>query len=187
MSLRSHTVYTVSVGGGSGAAVALKGGAQPFTTQESDDDDPFCPIRTQTGYLRIVDDGYALDGTTAFDWKDMIPATGTSRPVTLSHVEGGATIVDWQGFLQAQTFSGALYGNPQEREFPVQCVLSSLSKYDIPTNETALRNFAYLLRLFITSSGITVNNIIVQGGADAQQWMLAMVDWRNFMNTGKQT
>lgn len=187
MSLRARTVYTVNVGGGAGAAVPLKGGAQPFTTQESDDDDPFCPIRTQTGYLRIVDDGYALDGTTAFDWKDMIPQTGTSRPVTLTHVEGGTTIVDWQGFLQAQTFSGALYGNPQEREFPVQCVLSSLSKYDIPTNETALRNFAYLLRLFITSSGITVNNIIVQGGADAQQWMLAMVDWRNFMNTGKQT
>lgn len=187
MSLRARTVYTVNVGGGAGAAVALKGGAQPFTTQESDDDDPFCPIRTQTGYLRIVDDGYALDGTTTFDWKDMIPQTGTSRPVTLSHSEGGQTIVDWQGFLQAQTFSGALYGNPQEREFPVQCVLSSLSKYDIPTNETALRNFAYLLRLFITSSGITVNNIIVQGGADAQQWMLAMVDWRNFMNTGKQT
>ena len=187
MSLRSRTVYTVNVGGGAGAAVPLKGGAQPFTTQESDDDDPFCPIRTQTGYLRIVDDGYALDGTTAFDWKDMIPQTGTSRPVTLTHVEGSTTIVDWQGFLQAQTFSGALYGNPQEREFPVQCVLSSLSKYDIPTNETALRNFAYLLRLFITSSGITVNNIIVQGGADAQQWMLAMVDWRNFMNTGKQT
>lgn len=187
MSLRARTVYTVNVGGGAGAAVPLKGGAQPFTTQESDDDDPFCPIRTQTGYLRIVDDGYALDGTTAFDWKDMIPQTGTSRPVTLTHVEGGTTIVDWQGFLQAQTFSGALYGNPQEREFPIQCVLSSLSKYDIPTNETALRNFAYLLRLFITSSGITVNQIIVQGGADAQQWMLAMVDWRNFMNTGKQT
>ena len=57
MSLRAHTVYTVNVGGGAGAAVPLKGGAQPFTTQESDDDDPFCPIRTQTGYLRIVDDG----------------------------------------------------------------------------------------------------------------------------------
>lgn len=189
MSLRARTVYTVNVGGGAGAAVPLKGGAQPFTTQESDDDDPFCPIRTQTGYLRIVDDGRDANGNAleANWWKDLIPATGTSRPVTLTHQEGGQTIVDWQGFMQAQTFSGALYGNPQEREFPVQCVLSSLSKYDIPTNETALRNFAYLLRLFITSSGITVNNIIVQGGADAQQWMLAMVDWRNFMNTGKQT
>ena len=189
MSLRTATVYTVSVGGGTGAAIPLKGGAQPFTTEEANDEDMFTPIRTQSGYLRIVDDGRDANGNAleADWWKDLIPATGTSRPVTLTHSEGGQTIVDWQGFMQAQTFSGALYGNPQEREFPVQCVLSSLSKYDIPTNETALRNFAYLLRLFITSSGITVNQIIVQGGADAQQWMLAMVDWRNFMNTGKQT
>lgn len=185
MSLRAHTVYTVNIGGGTGAAVPLKGAAEPFTTQESTDDDPFCPIRTQTGYFRIVDDGLDANGN-AFDWKDLIPATDTSRPVTLSHVEGSTTIVDWQGFMQAQTFAGALYGNPQEREFPVHCVLSSLSKYDIPTNETALRNFAYLLRLFITQSGITINQIIVQGGSDAQQWMLAMVDWRNFMNVGKQ-
>lgn len=185
MSLRAHTVYTVNIGGGTGAAVPLKGAAEPFTTQESTDDDPFCPIRTQTGYFRIVDDGLDANGN-AFDWKDLIPATDTSRPVTLSHQSGGSTIVDWQGFMQAQTFAGALYGNPQEREFPVHCVLSSLSKYDIPTNETALRNFAYLLRLFIVSSGITINQIIVQGGSDAQQWMLAMVDWRNFMNVGKQ-
>ena len=185
MSLRAHTVYTVNIGGGAGAAVPLKGGAEPFTTQESTDDDPFCPIRTQTGYFRIVDDGLDANGN-AFDWKDLIPATDTSRPVTLSHQSGGSTVIDWQGFMQAQTFAGALYGNPQEREFPVHCVLSSLSKYDIPTNETALRNFAYLLRLFITSSGITINQIIVQGGSDAQQWMLAMVDWRNFMNVGKQ-
>lgn len=185
MSLRAHTVYTVSIGGGTGAAVPLKGAAEPFTTQESTDDDPFCPIRTQTGYFRIVDDGLDANGN-AFDWKDLIPSTDTSRPVTLSHQSGGSTVIDWQGFMQAQTFAGALYGNPQEREFPVHCVLSSLSKYDIPTNETALRNFAYLLRLFITSSGITINQIIVQGGSDAQQWMLAMVDWRNFMNVGKQ-
>ena len=185
MSLRAHTVYTVNIGGGTGAAVPLKGGAEPFTTQESTDDDPFCPIRTQTGYFRIVDDGLDANGN-AFDWKDLIPATDTSRPVTLTHQSGGSTVIDWQGFMQAQTFAGALYGNPQEREFPVHCVLSSLSKYDIPTNETALRNFAYLLRLFITSSGITINQIIVQGGSDAQQWMLAMVDWRNFMNVGKQ-
>lgn len=186
MSLRSHTVYTVTIGGGSGAAVPLLGGAQPFTTQEDNNEDQFTPIRTQSGYLRIVDNGFAADGVTPFDWHDLIPATDTSRPVTLTHVEGNTTIVDWQGFMQAQTFSGELYGNPQQREFPIQCILTSLSKFDIPTNETALRNFAYLLRLFINTSGITINQIVVQGGADAQQWLLALIDWRNFMNVGKQ-
>ena len=186
MSLRSHTVYTVTIGGGSGAAVPLLGGAQPFSTQEDNNEDQFTPIRTQSGYIRIVDNGFAADGVTPFDWHDLIPATDTSRPVTLTHVENNTTIVDWQGFMQAQTFSGELYGNPQQREFPIQCILTSLSKFDIPTNETALRNFAYLLNLFINTSGITINQIVVQGGSDAQQWLLALIDWRNFMNVGKQ-
>ena len=122
-SLRAGTVYTVNVGGGTGTAIALKGGSQPFTTQEDTDEDIFTPIRTQSGYLRIVDDGKDANGNAleANWWKDLIPATDTSRPVTLSHSEGGQTIVDWQGFMQAQTFSGSLYGDPQEREFPVQC------------------------------------------------------------------
>ena len=46
----------------SGQPIALKGGAEPFVTNENNDDDPFKPIRTQTGALKIVDDGYALDG-----------------------------------------------------------------------------------------------------------------------------
>ena len=62
MSLRTAVVYTVSVGGGTGAAIHLKGGAQPFTTQEANDEDMFTPIRTQSGYLRIVDDGRDANG-----------------------------------------------------------------------------------------------------------------------------
>ena len=69
------------------------------------------PIRTQSGYLRIVDDGYAADGVTPFNWKDLIPATDISRPVTLT---ANGTVI-WQGFMQAQDFGSVLYGNPQER------------------------------------------------------------------------
>ena len=64
-SLRAGTVYTVNIGSGIGD-VALKGAAQPFVTQEDDDEDMFTPIRTQSGYLRIVDDGKAADGVTSF-------------------------------------------------------------------------------------------------------------------------
>ncbi|MEE1213499.1 MAG: hypothetical protein U0L04_00825, partial [Bacteroidaceae bacterium] len=87
-SLRAGTVYTVHIGGGTGAEVPLKGGAQPFTTQEDDDEDMFTPIRTQSGYLRIVDDGFAENGVTPFDWKDLIPQKGNDRPVSLTHPEG---------------------------------------------------------------------------------------------------
>ena len=59
-SLRSGTLYTVNIYDADytdSTPVVLKGGAQPFTTQEDDNDDLFTPVRTQTGYLRIVDDG----------------------------------------------------------------------------------------------------------------------------------
>ena len=61
-SLRAGTVYTLNIGGGSGAAVPLKGGAQPFVTQEDDSDDQFAPIRTQSGYIRIIDDARDANG-----------------------------------------------------------------------------------------------------------------------------
>lgn len=179
ISLRAGTVYTVNIGGGTGTAVPLKGGAQPFVTQEDASEDMFTPIRTQSGYLRIVDDGLDANGN-AFDWRDLIPATDTSRPVTLT--AGGEVI--WQGFMQAQTFSGVLYGNPQEREFPVQCVLSVLTAYQVKTTETVYRNFAYILDYVFTKITTThsISQITIQGGADARGWLRKKVDWRNFMS-----
>lgn len=178
-SLRAGTVYTLNIGGGTGDAIPLKGGAQPFTTQESDDEDMFVPIRTQSGYFRIVDDGKDANGN-AWDWKDLIPATDTSRPVTLTK---GGTVV-WRGFMQAQDFGSVLYGNPQEREFPVQCVLSVLGGTDINYTQTAIQNFAYLLKQIVDAipSAYRPTEFYIQGGAEAQQWLLKKIDWQNFVS-----
>ena len=191
-SLRAGTVYTLNIGGGTGNAVPLKGGAQPFVTQEDDSDDQFAPIRTQSGYIRIIDDGYAADGVTAFDWKDLIPQTNTSRPVTLT---AGSTIV-WQGFMQSQNFSGTLYGNPQEREFPVHCVLSALNGVDIPTvvpqNLQMILNFGSLLGFIFgnvaTLSGNALANgeFVFQCASRAQTILGAKIDWSNFLTTDEE-
>ena len=191
-SLRAGTVYTLNIGGGTGDAVPLKGGAQPFVTQEDDSDDQFTPIRTQSGYIRIIDDGYAADGVTAFDWKDLIPQTNTSRPVTLT---AGSTIV-WQGFMQSQNFSGILYGNPQEREFPVHCVLSALNGVDIPTvvpqNLQMILNFGSLLGYIFgnvaTMSGNALANgeFVFQCASRAQTILGAKIDWSNFLTTDEE-
>ena len=188
-SLRAGTVYQLYIGGGSGTAVALKGGAQPFTTQEDDSDDQFTPIRTQSGYIRVIDDGYAADGVTAFNWKDLIPQTNTSRPVTLT---AGGTVV-WQGFMQSQNFSGELYGNPQEREFPVHCVLSALNGVDVPVTLPSgmqmILNFATMLgyifgRVPVLSGNILSNgNITFQAYSRAQTILGAKFDWSNFLTT----
>ena len=144
-SLRTGTDYTVNIykDGAlpSGYPLTLKGGAQPFVTEEDSDEDIFTPIRTQTGYLRFVDDGKAEDSSNqpqevTFNWKDIIPSTDTARPVTLTHHSDGQTVVDWQGFMQAQDFGSTLYGNPQEREFPIQCVLSVTQGTDINYQQT---------------------------------------------------
>ena len=171
--------YVLSIGGGTGTAIPLQPGEQPFTTQESDDEDMFVPIRTQTGYFRIVDDGKDINGN-AFDWKDLIPATDTSRPVTLTR---GGTVV-WRGFMQAQDFGSVLYGNPQEREFPVQCVLSVLGGSDINYTQTAIQNFAYLLKQIVDAipSAQRPQEFYIQGGVNAQEWLLKRIDWQNFVS-----
>lgn len=196
--LRTNDTYTVNIydSGYSGTPVPLKGGAQPFSTQEDDDDDMFRPVRTQSGYLCIVDDGKDADGH-AFNWKSMLPTTDTDRPVTLTNAAG---TVLWQGFMQAQNFGGVLYGNPQEREFPVQCALTVLEGTDINYQHTEIENFAYLLQrivncIDVVSGGteasdgtisvdgdIHISNIYVQGGSDARQWLLKLVDWQNFID-----
>ena len=184
MSLRAGTVYTVTIGGGTGTAVALKGADKTFTTQEDNSEDEFIPIRTQSGYVRIVDDGLAADGVTAFDWKDLIPETDTSRPVTLTHQSGGSTVVDWIGFLQAQNFSGTLYGNPQVREFPVQDVLLVTEGTEINYQQKAIQNFSYLLKQIVDSipSSQRPSQFYFQGGTHAQAWLLKRIDWQNFVD-----
>ena len=167
-----------------GEPILLKGGEQPFVTEESSDDDPFTPIRTQTGHLRIVDDGYAADGTTPFDWKAFVPQTDHSRPVVLTD-DGGNVL--WQGFMQAQDFSGELYGNPQEREFPVHCAVSVMSSQQPSTSSIQRRNFAYVIDLIAaTAEALSVQSVgfdtfYVQGSTDAQTWLLKQFEWMNVL------
>lgn len=185
-SLRANTLYTVNIYDltYTGQPILLKGGAEPFTTEEDDDDDPFVPIRIQTGHLRIVDDGYAADGTTRFDWKDFVPQTDHSRPVTLT--DAGGTVL-WQGFMQAQDFSGELYGNPQERDFPIHCAVSVLKSQQPSTENIQLRNFAYVIDLAAaTAEALSVQTVgfdtfYVQGSSDARLWLLKQFDWMNVL------
>ena len=137
-SLRAGTVYTVNIWKDGelppGYPLTLKGAAEPMTTDEDADEDMFCPVRKQSGYFRIVDDGKATNASyqeVDFDWKEMLPVNDTDRPVTLT---AGIGNVVWQGFMQAQNFGSELYGNPQSHEFPLQCCLSLLSAIKVSTS-----------------------------------------------------
>lgn len=181
-SLRAGTDYTVSIYDSdyTGNPIPLKGGAEPFLTQEDDDEDMFTPVRTQSGYIRIVDDGKDANGN-AFNWKDLVPSTDVDRPVTLTAATG---TVLWQGFIQAQNFTGVLYGNPQEREFPVQCPLTVLSANDISANEREMKNFGYVIaQAFSSIPTLEFDQFVFQGGEDAREWLLKLVDWQNYVDS----
>lgn len=184
-SLRAQTVYTASVydSSYSGSAIPLLPAEEPFTTEEDNDDDPFKPLRTQTGYLRIVDNGKDANGN-AFDWTDLQPKTDYDRPVVLTNA--GGTVV-WQGFLQAQNFSGELYEPTQEREFPIQCALSMLASQYPSTTYIGIVNFAYLLNTVssalstVSGSVVAFDSFVIQGGVDARNWLLKKFHWANLM------
>ena len=185
-SLRTETVYTVSViksestEAEEDVVVPLLGGSQPFVTDEDDDEDFFMPVRTQSGYLTIVDTGVDRNGD-PFDWREFLPSTDVDRPILVTNSSGD---IVWAGFMQAQNFSGVLFEKPQERKFPVQCYLSSLSRIDIRPiafGSYNLLNFARLLvHIMSLIPNETFRNIYVQGGNDAITWLTRQFDWMVF-------
>ncbi len=190
VSFRQGTSYVVNIYKNgtppSGYPLTLKGAAEPFHTQEDDDEDMFTPIRTQTGYIRIVNNGKAVNANNSevsFDWRDILPANDMDTPVRLM---AGNTIT-WQGFMQSETFGNTLYGDPQEMEFPVQCCLSMLQAKQISTESQivgSLHNFAFLLKYALSEMPMQdFSQLVIQGGSDAQQWLLKKFDWQNFINS----
>ena len=174
VSLRKPDItYTAKIYGGGSDVIDLTGADVPFVTQEDSDDDMFLPVRTQSGYLRFVDDGIV-------NWRGIIPSTDTDRPVVLTNNSGQ---VLWQGFMQAQNFGSQLYGTPQTIEFPLQCPLSVTSATQIYNLHTNMENFAYLLQEIIYSIPFTCrpSEIYIQGGTSAQTALLTKIDWQNFV------
>lgn len=184
-SLRAGETYTASVYDNTytGSPVRLYPAASPFTTEEDNDDDPFTAIRSQSGSLRIVDNGTNMAGS-AFNWRDLQPRSDYDRPVILKNANGDTV---WQGFLQTKNFSGTLYEQVQERDFPLQCPLSVLASQYPSTSQIGIVNFAYLLKSCLdtikTISGniIAYDTIHVQGGEDAQRWLMKKFHWANLM------
>ena len=108
----------------SGSIQQLTGAGNPFTTQETDDADIFVPIRSQSGYLRVVD-------TTGGLLEAMMPANNVDRLVRLySGTHNGSAFTPqalrWQGFLQAQAYTQPWDGGTVMLEFPVSSLLGAL-------------------------------------------------------------
>lgn len=155
----SGTQYAVNIyeQNYSGSIVQLTGAAEPFVTQEDDNDDIYVPIRKQTGYLRIVD----TDGTLL---ESIIPKNNTEKLVRLysgSYNNGTFTPnsapagtstqphAKWQGFLCAQAYTQPWDNSARVLEFPVKSCLAALE--DVTASNSILYGVVYTAKVFVAA------------------------------------
>lgn len=174
------------------SVVPLTGAAEPFVTQEDDDDNIFTPIRVQTGYLRVID----TDGTLL---EDMIPSNNTEklvRLVTGTYSNGtftqdsGNDSVKWQGFLQAHAYTQPWDNQANVLELPVKSLLGALEDIQIPDSRASqeTRIAGVVARAFtdlLQDNGATAPYgyvYSVDDGDMLSNWLTARVQWAVFFS-----
>lgn len=166
--------------------VELIGAADPFVTEEDDDEDFFLPRRTQTGYLNIVDDGTLIEGTTAFDWRNLLPEEFLNRPVVLRNANTHEVL--WMGFIQHQQPDYVLYETPTVRSYAIYDVLGAADDIYFSTNITGLSenyiNFAKILKIIIDNfpEEVRPSEFWFQGSSNASEKLLCKVNPQLFHN-----
>ena len=170
--------------GYTGTSAYLTGAADPFVTQENNDNNIFKPIRRQTGYLRIIDKDATL-------LEEMMPSNNLQRMVKLyagqwnnnTFVPSGSPM--WQGYMAAQAYTQKWENEYDVVEFPVNSMLESLNYVQVPT--TIATPMCPLARLLVYAfggdygldAGISEVNIItnINGG---MAWLPIIIDINAF-------
>ena len=93
----------------------LIGAASPIYTSENDDEDIYMPVRTQSGYIRIIVEDPSI-------LLAIQPNTSTDRPVILR--KGG--VIMWMGFLSQERYSQQWAPSPYEIELPIISVMEAM-------------------------------------------------------------
>ena len=155
-------------------SVALPLSDEPISTDEDSDSDMFMPVRTQSGYIRIL----STDKTT---WRQFIPSSATAMPVTLKK----GTAIVWQGYVQTGTYGTTWPAIYEDFELPITCGLSVLESFDVDVNGpgdtvTIGQLLAYL---FGKLSGLTYKAYFHCGNPGyVSAWLQYRVIWRNFLD-----
>ena len=131
----------------SGGITQLEPAVNPITTEEDSDDDYLKPVRTQTGYLRVVDNG-DLDG--------LMPEDNSRHYIEL-RIDNA---LSWCGYMQADTFSEDWDITPLITEFPLISPLGMLGGvYLDQAKEMSLVKLAELLLECIEATGVDYTRI----------------------------
>ena len=149
--------YTVNilVDGFSGTAKRLRAAEKPFTIDENNSDDYFETIRTQSGYIRIINEETDLDGN-AFDYSELIATNAMSHQVQLL---SGQTIL-WVGYIKPVVLTSTLFGYKNVVEIPIQCPLSVLGAINLKFNsDLTFPTMGQIFHAFFSRLGIAWNNL----------------------------
>lgn len=155
-------------------STALPLSDEPISTDEDSDSDMFMPVRTQSGYIRIL----STDKTT---WRQFIPSSATAMPVTLKK----GTAIVWQGYVQTGTYGTTWPAIYEDFELPITCGLSVLESFDVDVQGpgdivTVGQLLAYL---FGKLSGLTYKAYFHCGNPGyVSAWLQYRVIWRNFLD-----
>lgn len=129
--------------------ITLEPAYNTFETQESTDEELMKPIRTHTGYIRIIDNG---------DISGLMPSDNRQHYVEFL-IEGD---LKWCGYMQADTFSEDWDITPLEVEFPVISGIGVLDSIPMDQNrEMDLTSLCNLLLECIDATGVDYNYIYI--------------------------
>lgn len=171
------TIYTVNVPNASPSDTPPLA-AVPFETEEDGETDMFKPVRTQSGYLRMV-------STDLASWRAFIPANAVAQPIFLT----SSGNVLWCGYIQTGTYGMAWPATFEDIEMPLICPLSILDSYDIEASPSGLPQVVTIGQLLnyifskITGFSFTIYvNFHASATSYVNNWLNYKILWRNLLD-----
>lgn len=145
-----HVVVYVSVEGYEGDVHVVPGAVDVVSWEDDMDNDLLLPVRTQTGYLRVLDEGDGVvDG--------MMPRNNMEHYVEVWREN---TMV-WQGYMLAATYTSGWEVTPKVVEFPLIDGLTALeSVYMDGTKEMRLATLGELVHEALKATGVDVMSVV---------------------------
>ena len=106
----------------------LRGGSNPFVTDEDDNNDFFAPIRIQTGNIEVCT---AIPGGGTLRLEDILPENNIARPVRLMSIASdNSEEIEWQGFLSCEAYSQSYTDIPEIIQLPINSVLEAMDSVE---------------------------------------------------------
>lgn len=139
---KNDSTITVEIGGGNGT---LTGAAEPLITRELETDDPFEPVRYQTGYINLV-------GT---DGADIRPQDTFDRPVTIK--KNGAIV--WLGYIAVEEWNNSMSEYPQTVQLPLISALGVLDYVEYQA-EASQKTIGQVLYKALSMAQVSWGNVM---------------------------